>query len=66
MIIHDTTPTPMIQAEETRRAPDWNAVYNRYADEYRAAYPNASAEEVQWYAEGCTQDDISGFASVAS
>ena len=66
MIIHDTTPRPMYQPEDTPRSPDWSAIYQRYADEYRRSYPNASKEEIEWYAEGCTDDDRAGYASVAA
>ena len=66
MIVHDTTPAPMIQPQETRTAPDWNATYCNYADEYRKANPGASAEEIEWYAEGCAQHNRAGYASVAA
>jgi hypothetical protein len=56
----------MIQHQETRTAPDWNAAYTRYADEYRKANPKASAEEIEWYAEGCSRHDQAGYASVAA
>jgi hypothetical protein len=55
----------MYTPPETRIAPDWAAIYRRYADEYRKANPTASAEEIEWYAEGMTQDRRGGYASVA-